>query len=431
MHGKLLGLAALMTATGAQAQPLDAAASDPVAMGWMQGAPPPADKQIRFDDWGFQIFPKTRWSFSNWRQFVPTVAIARGSTPADPLPRAERRDLDEVSFTPLGGTTPMTWRDAFAANYMDGVVVLHRGKIVYERYGGVLTPGKQHLAMSVTKSFVGTLAAILAVEGKLDPASPVTRYVPELAASGFGDATVRQVMDMTTGLKYDETYGNPNSDISRLALAGGLGPRPADYRGPEGFLAFAMTVPKAGNHGDQFKYRTVNTDVLAWIVARAGGATIPALIEAHFWSKLGMEQDAYMQIDKVGTPFSGGGLNTSLRDLARFGEMMRNGGKHRGKTIVPAAAVADIVKGGGKDDFAKANYATLPGWSYRNQWWISHNEHGAYMARGIHGQAIYIDPKAEMTIARYGSHPMAPNVAFDPISLPAYHAVAKHLMGKK
>lgn len=422
--------AALMAATAVTAQTpprLDAAASDPVALGWMQGSPPPPDKLITADD-GIFSFPKTRWSFANRRQFGPTVAVARGSAPIDPLPRAERDDLDDVSFTPIGSSAPMTWQESLGANYTDAIVVLHRGRIVYERYFGVTRPETQHIAFSVTKSFVGTIAAALVAEGKLDAAAPVARYVPELATSGFGDATVRQVMDMTTGLAYDETYSPTNTDLVINGYAGGLAPRPADYTGPNGFYAYLTTVAKAGAHGTQFKYRTVNTDALAWILARATGKPIQALFEDYYWSKLGMEQDAYLHVDPVGTAFAGGGLSLALRDLARFGEMMRGGGTYRGQQIIPAAAVADIVKGASPADFARADYQLLPGWSYRSQWWVSHNAHGAYAARGIHGQTVYIDPKAEMVVARFASHPQSANAHLDPTSLPAYHALAKHLI---
>jgi CubicO group peptidase (beta-lactamase class C family) len=155
-------------------------------------------------------------------------------------------------------------------------------------------------------------------------------------------------------------------------------------------------------------------------------------LEARFWSKLGMEQDAAIAVDALGTPFAAGGMMPTLRDMARFGEMMRLGGKWQGEQIVPASAIADIVMGGGKAEFAKNGaYPTLLGWSYRNQWWISHNPHGAYMARGVHGQAIYIDPTAQMVIARFASHPVAGNVAIDPTSIPAYEALAKKLMSAK
>jgi hypothetical protein len=114
--------------------------------------------------------------------------------------------------------------------------------------------------------------------------------------------------------------------------------------------------------------------------------------------------------------------------MARFGEMIRLGGRYNGQQIVPKAVVDDIRRGADRTRFAKAGYPLLPGWSYRNMWWVSHDEHGAFSARGIHGQAIYIDPKAGMVIARFASHPLAANANLDPTSLPAYRALAEHLM---
>jgi hypothetical protein len=108
--------------------------------------------------------------------------------------------------------------------------------------------------------------------------------------------------------------------------------------------------------------------------------------------------------------------------------MMRLGGRYNDQQIVPAAVVDDIRRGGNREMFAKAGYKTLPGWSYRNMWWVSHNGDGAFSARGVHGQLIYIDPKAEIVIARFASHPMSANANFDPTSLPAYEALANHLM---
>jgi CubicO group peptidase (beta-lactamase class C family) len=155
---------------------------------------------------------------------------------------------------------------------------------------------------------------------------------------------------------------------------------------------------------------------------------VAQLLSERIWIPMGAEQDAYMAVDSIGTPFAGGGLSAGLRDLARFGEMIRNNGSFNGRQVVPAAAVADIRRGGGRAEFAKAGYALLPGWSYRNMWWVTHNEHGAFAARGVHGQAIYVDPKAEMVIARFASHPVAGNAALDPTSLPAFHALARHLI---
>ena len=126
-------------------------------------------------------------------------------------------------------------------------------------------------------------------------------------------------------------------------------------------------------------------------------------------------------------PFAAGGLNVTLRDLARFGEMMRLNGMFNGKRIVPAAVVAKIRAGADREQFKAANYSTMPGWSYKSQWWITHNVNGAYMARGVHGQAIYIDPKAEMVIVRFMSNPVASGINYDHMSTPCFQALADHL----
>jgi CubicO group peptidase (beta-lactamase class C family) len=426
----LLAAATLGVAPAAWSQgaPLSAADSDPVKLGWMVGSPPPPDKLIRFADGSYLRFPQSRWSFANIRHFVPTSGVWRGDGSVSVLPRAERDDIDDVTFTPLGASGTMTWAQSLDANYTDAIVVLHKGRIVYERYFGVTQPHSNHIAMSVTKSYIGTLAAMLVAEGKLDERAPVTKYIPELANSAYGDATVREVMDMTIGVKYSENYADPKAEIWSHSRAGGLLPRPPGYDGPTSFYAFLQTLQKEGEHGQAFAYKTVNTDVLGWLIRRVTGQSLGQLLSERFWQPLGAERDAYLLIDSEGTEFAGGGLNPALRDMARFGEMMRLDGRFNGKQIVPKAVVEDIRRGAGKADFAKAGYTLLPGWSYRNMWWVTHNEHGAYTARGIHGQVIYIDPKAEMVIARFGSHPLASNANFDPTSLPAYHALAKHLM---
>jgi CubicO group peptidase (beta-lactamase class C family) len=110
--------------------------------------------------------------------------------------------------------------------------------------------------------------------------------------------------------------------------------------------------------------------------------------------------------------------------------MMRLGGHYNGCQIVPAEVIDRICRGGNREMFATAGYKTLPGWSYRNMWWVSHNSHRAFAARGIHGQGIYIDPAAKMVIARFASHPLAANINLDPTSLPAYEALAAHLMNE-
>lgn len=405
----------------------DARASDPATLGWMVGSPPAPERTLRFDDGSYFQFPAMRWSVSNFRQLMPTVNVPRGAGAPSALPAALRDDIDTLSFVPLGSKAPMTWDQSLAATYTDGILVLHRGKVVYERYFGVLKPQGEHAAMSVTKSVVGTLGATLVAEGRLDEQQRIEHYVPELSQSAFGSASVRQVLDMTTGLQYSEDYADPNAEVWAHAKAGNPLPKPADYTGPRSYYEFLQTVRLQGAHGAAFSYKTVNTDVLGWVIARVTGHSVAEELSQRIWSKLGAEHDAYFSVDSIGTPFAGGGLNTSLRDLARFGEMLRNEGRYNGQQIVPKAVVDDIRRGGDRAAFAKADYPLLKGWSYRSMWWVTDKPGGAFMARGVHGQRIYVDPAAQLVIVRYASHPVASNSANDPVTLPAFDALARHL----
>lgn len=415
-----------MSVVTAAHQPATATDTDPETLGWMQGFPPPPDKTITFHDGSFRSFPELRWAWSNIRQLVPTVNVWRGAGPVSVLPR-EQHDIGASASVTMDGR-PMTFARMLEETYADGIAVLHRGKLIYERYFGALKPHKPHISMSVTKSFTGTLAGILIAEGRIDPQAPVTDYVPELKNSAFGDARVREAMDMTTGLEYTEVYTDRNSGVFALRRANGMAPIEPGYEGATHIFDFLRTQRKQGEHGKAFAYKTVNSDVLAWIVRRASGMTLSDLLSERIWTPMGAEEDAHYHVDRIGTESGGGGLSTTLRDLARFGETMRNHGRFNGRQIVPSSVIEDIARGGDPEKFRPAGYTTLPGASYRNQWWVTHNAHGAYMARGVYGQGIYIDPKAEMVIARYASHPVAGNAANDPVTLPAYMALARDLM---
>lgn len=372
---------------------LSAQERDSVKMGWMQGFPPPADEIISAADGTFFNFPQSRWSLVHMRELMPTVAVSRGLSAPVPLPYALDDKLDQLEFLPKGQNQTMTWAASLWKNYTDGIIILHRGKVVYERYFGALQPDRVHAVMSLTKSFTGTLAAVLVAEGLLDEHKPVRDYLPELTQSAFGDATVRQVMDMTTGLQYSEDYADPNAEVWQFSAAGNPLPKPKDYTGPVGYYAYLETVKKEGSHGEAFGYKTVNADALGWIIARATGKSLQELLSEKIWSQVGMEQDAYYQVDALGTPFAGGGFNAGLRDLARFGEMMRLKGKWQGRQIIPATAIADIEQGGSREAFAKSGHPELPGWSYRNMWWITENEHRAFRHAGCTGRPFTLIPK--------------------------------------
>jgi CubicO group peptidase (beta-lactamase class C family) len=407
----------------------DGPSSDPGLLGWMQGSPPPLDKRISFADDKFLDFPQIRWSLSHMRELMPTVKVGRGADAASDLGDVRAGDvaaIDALAFADMQGQ-PCRWDQSLFDTYTDGIVVLHRGRRVYERYFGALEPARTHACFSVTKSYAATLAATLVHEGVLDEQQRVPFYLPEMRGTAYEDARLRELLDMQIGVDYSELYSDPTAGIWDYARAGGLRPRPAGYGGPTSYYDFLRTLRKQGEHAQAFAYKTVNTEVLCWIMARATGMPLAELLSQRIWSRIGCEQDAELLVDSIGVAMGGGGLSASLRDLARFGELMRCEGAWQGRQVIPAEVVADIRRGSDPAKFAKAGYTLLPGYSYRNMWWVTHNELGAFEARGIHGQRLYVAPKAEMVVARFASHPIAASAANDPITLPALLALGRML----
>ena len=409
---------------------LTAKQSDPQTLGWMQGFPPPADKLITQPSSNFFSFPKLRWTVCHIRELMPTTDVSRGIGAPSKLSYALDKNIDAITFMPTNSKRPMTWKQSLDANYTDGIMVMHHGKVVYERQNGCLNELGNHAAMSMTKSMTGLLAEILVTEGKLDDKSLVASIIPELKNSGFGDATVRQVMDMTTALDYSEDYADPNADIWKYSEAASPLPKPKDYKGPNGYFEYLQTVKKNGEHGEAFNYRTINSDALGWIISRTTGKAVNELLSERIWQKIGAEQSAYMTVDAKGTPFAGGGLSAGLHDMARIGSLMLNKGEINGERLFPAAVVDNIEAGGDKEAFAKADYKQLTNGSYTSMWWLFNNPTPIYAARGVHGQTVYVDPAADMVIVRFASYPDASNGKIDPTSLPAYKAVANYLIKK-
>ncbi|MDH3375977.1 MAG: beta-lactamase family protein [Gammaproteobacteria bacterium] len=410
---------------------LSAEESDPRILGWMNGFPPSPDKLIMQPQSNYFGFPRLRWTVCHIRELLPTKQVSRGLDAPVLFDRSVDKHIDSITFTSLDGNRVMTWAESLSSNYTDGILILHNGKIVYEKYLGCLNEAGKHAAMSMTKSLTGLLAEILVAEGRLDDEANVSSIVPELENSAFGDATVRQVMDMTTALDYSEDYSDPEADIWLYSAAANPLPKANDYNGPDGYFEYLQTVQKKGTHGETFGYKTINSDALGWIISRSTGQGLAEFLSEKIWRKMGAEQDAYITIDGKGTPFAGGGLSAGLRDLGRIGQLMLNKGILNGQRLFPESVVTSIQKGGNKRAFGKAGYKALEGGSYRGMWWLLHNEHKAFAARGVHGQTIYVDPVAQMVIVRFASFPLAKNSFIDPTSLPAYQAIAEYLMNKQ
>lgn len=412
----------LLTAAPAYAQQLPPPESVSLdKLGYMSTFPPVGDQIINSQN--KSKYPQLRWTLQHTRELVPTRDIRRGAAPVLNLLPAPR-NLDNLVFEDEKGRkiTIAEWQKN---TYTDALVVLHKGRVVYERYHNQGQAETPHLLFSITKSFTGLLAAQLIREHKLDANAMVTKYVPELADSAWGDMKVHDVLDMTGAVRFREVYTDPSSEIFIYSFASGMLPPPPNYTGPNNIYDFLKTLKKDGEHGAGFVYRTVHSEVLGWIVSRITGKHFADLLSERIWQKLGMEEDAYVMIDSLGTPLQGAGLCATARDLARFAEMLRRGGKLNGQRVFDKAVIDDLRIGGDQEKFKTSGMSFRPGYSYHNQWWILHNADGAYEASGIHGQMIHINPAAEMVVVKLSSHPVAGAGFTHPLTLKAWEALAQ------
>ena len=372
-------------------------------LGLMAGFPPEPDKLVIHQN---QLLgPYNRWSFQHELQLNRTADVWRGDGPVAEFKYADF-DIARVTYQNRLGEQ-FTFLEMIDLTYTDAIVVLHQGRIIFEKYLNDMQPHSLHAWASGSKSMTGTLAALLAQEGLFDLDEQVAVYLPELQNSGFGDATIRQVMDMTTAVWFVDDNIDPISENLTYSMALGWKEKPADYSGPKSVYEFLPTMKKVGEHGVRFMYLTPNTDVLAWLMKRLLNQSLAEIMHAHIWSKLGVERDAFWIVDPATAETAGSGLLTTLRDKVRFGQMLLQKGRFNGQQIIPVEVVEDLEKGGDQEAFARGPVAnpSNQGYSYHNQWWMTHNAHGAYQTLGYGGQMLYIDSVAEMVIAKFSSYP--------------------------
>lgn len=325
----------------------------------------------------------------------------------------------DLTIKTAGGT--LSWDEALAVTHTDGLLVLHRGNVVFEEYGAENGPHVRHLIMSCNKSLVGTIAESLIDEGVIDEDALVPTILPELGSSAWADATVRDVLDMRVGIEYVEDYTDPASDVWRFLQCTGMIPA---QPGNEA-ISVAEVLPsfsKDGEHGEAFSYQEPNIFVLVWLVRRAAQETLAALVSDRIWRHLGAEHDFVYLLDPSGAETTSA---MTLRDFARWGQFVLNRGRVDDRQVMPPHIFDRILLGGDQAAFAHAGYATMPNWSYTSQWWIRHVDgRTCAEARGAYGQFLYIDPTNDLVIARFGSAKEAPSSLLDPIVLPTFDAIA-------
>jgi len=361
------------------------------------------------------------------RELIPSHAIAAGPPAALPA-SAAALDLGHAGLTRLDGGAAAV-EDVLAGTYTDAFLVVHDGQVVAERYYAGMTAGTRHLIQSVSKSILSCVAGVLTGRGLLDLQAPVTAYVPEVGDSGYAGATIRDLLDMRTGVAFRETYTDADAEVRVMERS--MGWRPAQPGDPAGALPYLATLGRAGPHGGEFSYRSADTDMLGWACERASGVRVADLISGLIWQPIGAEHDAEITCDPLGSAIPDGGISATARDLARFGQMLVDDGAAQGQAVVPEAWLADVrhPAPGVREAFARTdNEYVLPGGWYRSQFWVIPGPGGPVLVcLGIHGQLIYADRAARTVVVKLSSWPDAQNTAYLLDTLRSCAAVAERL----
>jgi CubicO group peptidase (beta-lactamase class C family) len=387
--------------------------------------------------YNWQDPPFNRWAFWHVGEILPTYPVSRGGGPARVLPASGvALDLSGVAITRVDGSAG-TAGEVLDDTFTDAYAVLQDGELVTEWYGPRGAPDRLHALMSVSKSVLGCVAAVLIDRGQLDPQALVTTYVPELRASGYAGATVRQILDMRSGVAFLEEYSNPESDIRRLDdWIGWDGPSARESRG---LYRFLTTLQAEAPHGSRFLYRSAESDVLGWVCERAAGQPTAELTSALVWAPMGAEHNACLIHDGQGTVVHDGGLCATARDVARFGQMLLDGGAvpdGAGGTrrVVPPRWLRDgwAVDADVRGAFAASPAeAAFPGGWYRNQFWFRPGAYGdVLLCLGIHGQMLHVSRRTNTVCVKFSSWPQAQNPAYLEDTLRAFDEIGGVLAGR-
>ncbi len=391
------------------------------------GDPGRVPSELTLDNW--QSASQLHWAFQNVAQFLPVATISRGTGPVAEFAEAPG-ELVEIPFFDAQHEKNRTVGDVMASTATDGWIVTQHGKVLEEHYYSGMLPDTSHLLMSVSKSLVGTVAGALVGAGTIDVDAEITSYVPQLAQSGYAGATVRNILDMRSGIKFSEEYLDPMAEVRLIEQAIGWAPRTVAGL-PTTMYDFLVTLRQETPHGGPFLYRSCETDILGWVCEAAAGVRMPALMSDLLWSRIGAEHDASIGVDSVGTGMFDGGINACLRDLVRFGTLYATGGvSATGVQVLSPAWVADTLAGGpdSREAFAASpGDNRMPGGMYRNQCWLPYPGDNVLVCLGIHGQMIYVNRAANVVAAKLSSWPLPQDASKLFPTIAAFDAIAANL----
>ncbi|MGQ2967526.1 MAG: serine hydrolase domain-containing protein [Allorhizobium sp.] len=346
--------------------------------------------------------PFSRFSFGHAEEVVPSARISAGAEEPEGtqvVSNLMRQSLPEglAGEPSVGAYLDYAHTDAF--------VLMKAGRIVAEHYAPHAGIHQPHIVFSISKSLTALVIATLEADGLINPDALVSSLLPEAAGSAYGDCTIRDVLDMRVSLAFDEAYLNTDGAYARYRRATLW--NPADPSQPdETLLAFLLTLKKdAHPHGGAHFYASPNSDLLGILIERATGERYADVLSTRLWKPLGAKNHASVTVDAEGTARAAGGISVTARDLARVGEMLRNGGKVDGKRLIPETWLADMLTAGDHQAWVDGKSNFFPKGRYRSQWYQSGEQDGAFCAIGIHGQWLYVDPSTETTIVKLSSQP--------------------------
>lgn len=316
-------------------------------------------------------------AFRRMETISPHATVSRGETPVRALPPGEPITLDPSAY--------------MTAENVAGVLVIQDGRIRLERYALGLGERDHWVSFSMTKSLTSTLVGTALKSGAIGSLEdPVTRYLPALAGGGYDGVTVRQLLTMTSGVRWNEDYFDPASDVARFLQ------EPA-RPGEDPVVAYMGRLPRAAEPGTRWNYSTGETNLVGALVAAAEGRPLAELLAERIWSRAGMEADAFWALDQGGREMGGCCVSATLRDWGRIGLMALEDGQLGGERIVPDGWFAQAV--------VKQAETGQPGEGYGFLWWTQ--DDGVYGAYGIYGQAIRVDPERRLVIVLLSSWPRA------------------------
>ena len=280
--------------------------------------------------------------------------------------------------------------------HTDGLIILHDGKMLFEKYWNGNTKDSKHIAFSVSKSYLSALFGIAIEEGLIKSIDDnVSIYLDDFEGTGYEDVKIKNLLQMSSGIEFNEDYADPNSDINRFARATAKG---------SSFRDFAKTLKNGKKQGTYNHYVSLDTQVLGMILESVTDMPLREYLYKRIWSKIGTESDAYYIADKTGTDMALGGLNATLRDFSKFGQLYLNEGSWDGEQIVPKSWVVKSHTPDAPHLMPNAGDLSSSEWGYGYQWWIPGDPLTDYTAHGIFNQFIYVDPVSNVVIAKTSSN---------------------------